>query len=178
MTLRRKVTILSVLAFGLVSVTVAILRLPGLISVTSMEMDASVDVGKMIIVAAFEVQSAIVAVNLVNLPSLKSLWTQVRGRLTSTGSGVPSSQRPYKSSSMEGNSRKKASMGSITRLERGHGSNGSEEELCQSKTSHAHLQVDEVHAHPDGHKRSSRTQFSTHNITVTTDVDVQHDRAR
>jgi hypothetical protein len=74
MTLRRKITILSVLAFGLVSVSVAIVRLPVLFSVTSMQTDVSVDVGKMIVVASFEVQCAIVAVN---LPSLSSLWTKL-----------------------------------------------------------------------------------------------------
>ena len=75
MNVRRKVTIISVLTFGMVSVTVAILRLPVLISVTSMETDVSVDVGNMIIVASFEVQCAIVAVN---LPAMKTLWTKLR----------------------------------------------------------------------------------------------------
>lgn len=72
MTLRRKIAILLVLAFGLVSVTVAIVRLPLLVSVISMRTDASMDVEKKIIVASFEVQCAIVAAN---LPSLKSLDT-------------------------------------------------------------------------------------------------------
>jgi hypothetical protein len=74
MALRRKLTILSVLAFGLVSVSVAIVRLPVLLSVTSGSTDVSVDVGKMIVVASFEVQCAIIAVN---LPSLSSLWTKL-----------------------------------------------------------------------------------------------------
>lgn len=175
MTLRRKVTILSVLAFGLVSVTVAIIRLPVLISVTSATTDASVDVGKMIIVAAFEVQCAVVAVN---LPSLKSLWTQVRGWYTSEASGDSSCQRPYKLSAMKIDSRKRASTGSITRLERGDSGHESEEELCQSKTSLAHLHVEEICARPDAHKRSSGSRLSKQNITVTTEVDVQHDDAR
>ncbi|KAF1365050.1 hypothetical protein EJ07DRAFT_162026 [Lizonia empirigonia] len=136
MTLRRKVTILFVLAFGLVSVTVAIVRLPVLVSVTSMKTDASVDIGKMIIVAAFEVQCAIVAVN---LPSLKPLWTQVRGRLSSTGSRDPSSQRPYRLSPMKGDTKKRASVGSITRLERGRGSNESEEGLFQQNKGQSQL---------------------------------------
>jgi hypothetical protein len=74
MALRRKLTILSVLAFGLVSVSVAIVRLPVLLSVTSGSTDVSIDVGKMIVVASFEVQCAIIAVN---LPSLSSLWTKL-----------------------------------------------------------------------------------------------------
>jgi hypothetical protein len=76
--LRRKVIIISVLAFGLVSVTVAIIRLPVLISVSSMKTDASIDVGKMIIVASFEVQCAIVAAN---LPATKALWAKVRRKI-------------------------------------------------------------------------------------------------
>ncbi|KAF2443445.1 hypothetical protein P171DRAFT_330911, partial [Karstenula rhodostoma CBS 690.94] len=75
MTLRRKITILPVLAFGLISVTVAIIRLPVLVSVSSGTTDSSIDVGKMVIVASFEVQFAIIAVN---LPSLKPLWNKFR----------------------------------------------------------------------------------------------------
>lgn len=173
MTLRRKVTILFVLAFGLVSVTVAIVRLPVLVSVTSMKTDASVDVGKMIIVAAFEVQCAIVAVN---LPSLKPLWTQVRGRLSSAGSRDTNSQRRYRLSSMKGDTKKRASMGSITRLERGRGSNESEEGLFQQNKGQVRSQVEGIHAQPGRRDRSSNTGFAKHDITVTTDVDVQHDR--
>ncbi|CAG1979848.1 unnamed protein product [Fusarium graminearum] len=77
MTLRRKITVLSVLVFGIVSLTVALIRLPILVSVTSMESDVSIDVRKMVIVAAFEVQCAIVAVN---LPSFKALWVKIKGR--------------------------------------------------------------------------------------------------
>lgn len=173
MTLRRKVTILFVLAFGLVSVTVAIVRLPVLVSVTSMKTDASVDVGKMIIVAAFEVQCAIVAVN---LPSLKPLWIQVRGRLSSAGSRDTNSQRRYRLSSMKGDTKKRASIGSITRLERGRGSNESEEGLFQQNKGQVRSQVEGIHAQHGRRDRSSNTGFAKHDITVTTDVDVQHDR--
>lgn len=143
MTLRRKITILSVFAFGIVSVTVAIVRLPVLVSVTSMKTDASVDVGKMIIVAAFEIQCAIVAVN---LPSLKSLWTQIKGRVSTAESNDRNSQRPYKLSSMKGESRKRPSLGSITRLEMRHESHESQEKLCAKKTSEMQLQVGQGHA--------------------------------
>ncbi|KAI8943410.1 hypothetical protein NX059_001422 [Plenodomus lindquistii] len=129
MTLRRKVTILSVLGFGLISVTVAILRLPVLISVTSMKTDASIDVGRMIIVAAFEVQCAVIAVN---LPSLKPLWTKVRGKFTSEGSNDASARRrPYRLSSLRAKPKERASLGSVTRLEHGFHSKDSEEELVQ-----------------------------------------------
>ena len=141
MTMRRKITILAVLAFGLVSVTVAIIRLPVLVSVTSMKTDASIDVGKMIIVASFEVQCAIVAVN---LPSLSSLWTQVKRRLTSAGSGDTSSDQPQMLSSLKVGSRKRGTMGSITRLERGISRNESEEGLYQSISVQASSHVEEL----------------------------------
>jgi hypothetical protein len=53
MTLRRKIEMLSALVFRLVSVTVAIVRLCVLVSVPYMRTDASIDVGKMIVVASF-----------------------------------------------------------------------------------------------------------------------------
>ncbi|KAL6915402.1 hypothetical protein FSST1_006897 [Fusarium sambucinum] len=131
MTLRRKITVLSVLAFGIVSLTVALIRLPVLVSVTSMESDASIDVGKMVIVAAFEVQCAIVAVN---LPSLKPLWVKIKGRQSTSDSNGPSAQQPYKLSSMDNKdgSKKNNSMGVVTRLERGLSTNESEEELVNT----------------------------------------------
>jgi hypothetical protein len=73
MNLHRKVIVISVLAFGILSVTVATLRIPILISVSSMKTDASIDVGKTIIVASFEVQCAIAVAN---LPAMKALWDQ------------------------------------------------------------------------------------------------------
>ena len=141
MTLRRKITILAVLAFGMVSVTVANIRLPVLVSVTSMKTNASIDVGKMIIVASFAVQCAIVAVN---LPSLKSLWTQVKRRLTSAGSGDTSSDQPQMLSSLKVGSRKRGTMGSITRLNREISRNESEEGLCQSISVQAYPHAEEL----------------------------------
>ncbi|KAF1810376.1 hypothetical protein P152DRAFT_460492 [Eremomyces bilateralis CBS 781.70] len=176
MTLRRKVTIISVLGFGLVSVTVAILRLPVLISVTSMKTDASVDVGKMIIVAAFEVQCAIVAVN---LPALKALWTKVRGNNNSSeDSNDPSYQRPHKLSSMDrgnpGDSKKNTSNGYITRLERGLESNESEEELFEQTKGQGRLGVvRNPRSHSFDEDKSRDGNFGHQAITVTTNVDVQ-----
>lgn len=141
MTMRRKITTLAVLAFGLVSVTVAIIRLPVLVSVTSMKTDASIDVGKMIIVASFEVQCPIVAVN---LPSLKSLWTQVKIRLTSAGSDDSPSDQPQILSSLNVSSRRRGRVGSITRLEREISRNESEEGLCQSTSVQAYPHVEEL----------------------------------
>lgn len=128
MTLRRKITVLSVLVFGIVSLTVALIRLPILVSVTSMESDASIDVGKMVIVAAFEVQCAIVAVN---LPSFKALWVKIKGRQSTSDRNALSAQQPYKLSSMNNKhgSRKNNSMGVVTLLERGLTTNESEEVL-------------------------------------------------
>uniref|UniRef100_A0A4E9EFX4 Rhodopsin domain-containing protein n=1 Tax=Gibberella zeae TaxID=5518 RepID=A0A4E9EFX4_GIBZA len=129
MTLRRKITVLSVLVFGIVSLTVALIRLPILESVTSsMESDVSIDVGKMVIVAAFEVQCAIVAMN---LPWFKALWVKIKGRQSTSDRNAPSAQQPYKLSSMNNKhgSRKNNSMGVVTLLERGLTTNESEEAL-------------------------------------------------
>ncbi|KAF5024534.1 hypothetical protein F66182_3297 [Fusarium sp. NRRL 66182] len=143
MSFRRKLTVLVVLAFGIVSVTVAIIRLPVLVSVTSMKTDASIDVGKMVIVAAFEVQSAVIAVN---LPSLKPLWVKFKGR-GSTLDNVnpePSSQGGYKLSSMDANrSKKNKPMGVITRLERGLDANESEEELVEEVKTQSRIRATE-----------------------------------
>jgi len=170
MNLRRKVTVISVLSFGIVSVTVAILRLPVLISVSSMNTDASVDVGKMIIVASFEVQFAIVACN---LPAMKALWTKVKGKYSSTGSQEPSLEKPHHLSIIRrGNRRDKnkhASMGSITRLENGLTTNESQEELVEGTnkgSTPATSGIEEL-------RRSASKSPSQHAITVTTEVDVQ-----
>jgi hypothetical protein len=131
-TLRRKVTVISVLAFGTFSVTVAILRLPFLVSVSSMKTDASTDIGKLIIVGSFEVQSAIVVAN---LPAMKALWTKVRGRSSLTGSDEPSLEKPHTLSFIcrgkRGDQKKHSSMGSITRLENGVTSNESQLDLVE-----------------------------------------------
>ncbi|CAO2654610.1 Nn.00g113430.m01.CDS01 [Neocucurbitaria sp. VM-36] len=171
MTFRRKITILSVLAFGLVSVIVAIIRLPVLVSVTSMKTDASVDVGKVIIIAAFEVQCAIVAVN---LPALKALWTKLRGAGSSSGSKDPASQRKYKLSSMDtglpGRSKKNHSIGVVTSLERGLSYNESEEELTNG---HGRIETSgDTKSDPFADDRS-KDSIVGQSITVTTDVNVQ-----
>jgi len=168
MNLRRKVTVVSVLAFGIISVTVAIIRLPILISVSSMKTDLSIDAGKMIIVASFEVQCAIVAAN---LPAMKALWGKVRGKYSSAGSYERSNEKPYHLSSMRrGLRNKRASMGTITRLEQGLTGNESQVEL-----------VEGIHKQPGppifgfGESHSNSVKSSRQNsIIVTTELDVRH----
>jgi hypothetical protein len=144
MSVRRKVAVLGVMAFGSSSVIIACFRLIPLMELND-SLDTSWVLGKMVIVAALEIQFAIIAVN---LPSLKALWTRVAGG-PSYGSGAGeqsnSKQKGYKLSSLgqiitigsEGNRPggskwgKRAHRGSITRLEQGVTATESEEELCQ-----------------------------------------------
>ena len=105
--------------------------------------DTSWVLGKMVIVAALEIQFAVIAVN---LPSLKALWARVAGGL-SYGSGAgelgSSNKKGYKLSSLGQNITigsegkgpsgskwgKRPHRGSITRLEQGVTATESEEEL-------------------------------------------------
>jgi hypothetical protein len=174
MSLRRKVAILSVLTCGICSVTVAILRLPVLVTVTSAP-DTSYEVGKMIIVASFEVQAAIVAVN---LPALKPIWKRIRRGSSAASKHDYSDKVHHELSSMEGrNSNKKKfdSTGSITRLERGITSTESEEELFQ----HAHNQSQSAwaggeHLHLSNHNESGDSGQGGGDIKVTTQVETRY----
>ncbi|KAG9191255.1 hypothetical protein G6011_09343 [Alternaria panax] len=143
MSIRRKVAVLGVMAFGSSSVIIACFRL-----IPLMELNSSVDtswvLGKMVIIAALEIQFAIIAVN---LPSLKALWTRVAGGPSygsADGEQSSSKQKGSKLSSLGqivtigsgkglSGSRwgKKAHRGSITRLEQGVTATESEEELCR-----------------------------------------------
>ncbi|KAF1830898.1 hypothetical protein BDW02DRAFT_79083 [Decorospora gaudefroyi] len=119
---RRKIAVLGVIAFGASSVIIACFRL-----IPLMELNASADtswvLGIMVIVAALEIQFAVIAVN---LPSLKALWTRLVGG-SSAGSGQANSkQKAYKLSSL---GKSKGSRESMTRLKRGITSTDSEEEL-------------------------------------------------
>jgi hypothetical protein len=143
MSLRRKVAVLGVMVFGSSSVIVACFRLMPLLELNNSP-DTSWVLGKMVIVAALEIQLAIIAVN---LPSLKALWTRFGGG-SSSGSGpggASSNQKGYKLSSLgqivtigseaKGSRGTKwgklARRGSITRLEQGVTATESEEELCR-----------------------------------------------
>ncbi|KAH7389741.1 hypothetical protein DE146DRAFT_176020 [Phaeosphaeria sp. MPI-PUGE-AT-0046c] len=137
MSVRRKIAVLSIIAFGSSSVIIACFRLIPLLDLNS-NPDVSWVLGKMVIVAALEIQFAVVAVN---LPSLKALWMRITGG-SSSGSGPASDSKGYRLSSMgrkgagsaaDGrwgrSGRSKGSHGSITQLERGVTSTESEEEL-------------------------------------------------
>ncbi|CAN9248514.1 unnamed protein product [Alternaria alternata] len=144
MSVRRKAAVLGVMAFGSSSVIIACFRLIPLMELNNSP-DTSWVLGKMVIVAALEIQFAIIAVN---LPSLKALWTRVAGG-PSYGSGGgergSSKQKGYNLSSLgqiitigsegkgPGGSKwgKRAHRGSITRLEQGVTATESEEELCR-----------------------------------------------
>jgi hypothetical protein len=136
MSMRRKIAVLGVIAFGSSSVIIACFRLIPLLELNSSP-DVSWVLGKMIIVAALEIQFAVIAVN---LPSLKALWMRYTGG-SSAGSGPDkSNSKGYKLSDMGGTpglvgasksraTKSKGSRGSLTRLERGISNTESEEEL-------------------------------------------------
>ncbi|RMZ71989.1 Pisatin demethylase [Pyrenophora seminiperda CCB06] len=166
---RRKATVITVLAFGVLSTTVAILRLPVLISVTLMKTDASIDVGKMIIVASFQVQCAIIAVN---LPATKSLWTKIRGRYNPEDSD--NLQEPFGLSPVgrkrRGDTNGTSNMGTVTRLERGLTASESKEELFQEPDRQARWTTRSVACSVSGDGELKRKQ----SICVTTSVDIEH----
>jgi hypothetical protein len=123
---RRKIAVLSIIAFGSSSPIIACLRLIPLLELNSSP-DVSWVLGIIVIVASFEIQFAVIAVN---LPSLKALCI----RVTSTGSNGRGSEgwsgrRGYKLSSFGKSGKSRSERGSTTRLERGVMSTESEEEL-------------------------------------------------
>ncbi|KAL6150343.1 hypothetical protein ACJQWK_00607 [Exserohilum turcicum] len=142
MSFRHKATVISLVAFGSSSVIIACCRLSPLLELGTSK-DSSWVLGKMVIVAALEIQFAIISVN---LPSLKSLWVRITGK-NPTGSGRAegySGQKGSKGSSFnrmrtfgsgDGPYRamngKKGRRGSITQLEQGITATESEEELCR-----------------------------------------------
>jgi hypothetical protein len=135
MSTRRKIAVLSVIAFGSSSVIIACFRLIPLFELNSSP-DTSWALGKMVIVAALEIQFAVVAVN---LPPLKALWMRITNSSSSGSGQANSNQKAYKLSSLERKGgrdsrwgtggKSKGSRGSITMLERGVPSTESEEEL-------------------------------------------------
>jgi hypothetical protein len=134
MSMRRKIAVLSVIAFGGSSVIIASFRLIPILELYS-SADSSWVLGKMIIIASLEIQFAVIAVN---LPSLKALWMRYTGGSSSGTGPDKSNSKGYKLSDMDGKvsdsskSRKRKSRaegGSITRLERGITNTESEEDL-------------------------------------------------
>ncbi|KUI57492.1 hypothetical protein VP1G_04757 [Cytospora mali] len=137
MPLRGKLEVVSVMTFGVCSVTVACIRIPMIISLTKSP-DTSVQLGKMVIIAAAEVQAAIVAVN---LPCIKSFWSRFKTRnLEGSDGDTPGGRNAYyrmpflgkKAGDMNKNSNgEEVPLGTITRLERGLPSTESKERLFE-----------------------------------------------
>jgi hypothetical protein len=171
MSVRRKIAVLSVIAFGSSSVIIACFRLIPLLDLNS-NPDVSWVLGKMVIVAALEIQFAVIAVN---LPSLKALWMRLTGG-SSTGSGAASNSKGYRLSSMERKGAESAaggrwakgdsskdSQGSVSRLERGFTTTESEEELFRQGGTSFRLPI-------------QGSQDISGAIKVTTNVDVKTTR--
>jgi len=148
--------VLSIIAFGSSSVIVACFRLIPLFELNT-SLDVSWVLGKMVIVAALEIQLAVIAVN---LPSLKALWIRYTGGSSAgTGPGKDGSKGYRLSSIQKGGSSgygksSKVRRGSVTRLERGITSTESEEELF--------------------HQAGMPARVTGKEIKVTTDLDVSN----
>jgi hypothetical protein len=127
MSLRRKIAVLSVISFGASAVLVACFRLIPLLELNS-SLDFSYVLGKMVIVAAIEIQLAIIAVN---LPSLKALWAKVTGGSSAASAKYYAGrQKGYRLSALSSKGKSdKASRGTITRMEHNVPHTESEEEL-------------------------------------------------
>lgn len=127
MSVRRKIAVLSVISFGASAVLVACFRLIPLFELNSSP-DVSYVLGKMVIVAAVEIQLAIVAVN---LPSLKALWIKITGGSSAASGPYYSRERGYKLSTIKSSKgpSNRISRGSITRMEHNVPNTESEEEL-------------------------------------------------
>lgn len=167
MSLGRKIAVLSVMTCGICSVTIACIRIPIIVSLVSSP-DTSYEVGIMIIIAAIEAQSAIVAVN---LPAIKSLWGRLRAaRATGGRSDVqhnPVQLRFLGKGPRSGKNPESKPMGTITRLERGITSTESEEELFQYQT----CQGETPKSHSDGHSMK-RHELGGSSIRVKRDVHI------
>jgi hypothetical protein len=123
---RRKIAVLSIIAFGSSSPIIACFRLIPLLQLNSSP-DVSWVLGIIVIVASFEIQCAIIAAN---LPSLKALWARVTGESVGPSGRGSEGRKGYRLSDVgKSGGRSKSSRGSITRLERGNASTESEEEL-------------------------------------------------
>ena len=97
MSRRKKIAVTGVLGFGASSVVVAGCRFIVLVELGATK-DASYVLGKMVIVAAFEIQLAIVAVN---LPAMKALYSGMTGGSSRDQSEPISGSNGYKLSSMD-----------------------------------------------------------------------------
>lgn len=128
MSTRRKIAVLSVIGFGVSAVLVACFRLIPLFELNSSP-DLSYVLGKMVIVAAVEIQLAIIAVN---LPSLKALWIKMTGGSSAASEPYDSRRKSYRLSTIKSGPKgrnNRVSRGSITRMEHNVRATESEEEL-------------------------------------------------
>lgn len=159
MSTNRKIAVLAVISFGASAVLVACFRLIPLFELNSSP-DTSYVLGKMVIVAAVEIQLAIIAVN---LPSLKALWNKITGGSSAGSQPLYSNQRSYKLSTVKSSSKLRSngfSRGSITRLEHDVRSTESEEELFKTA----------------GLRRASQNPDA--GIIVTSEVTIQNDHRK
>ncbi|KAL1961493.1 hypothetical protein VTN77DRAFT_1672 [Rasamsonia byssochlamydoides] len=139
MSTRRKVAVLSVISFGGSAVIIALCRFI-ILKQLAVNPDISYVLGKMIIVAALEIEFAIVAVN---LPGMKPLWKRITGGSTHD-SGNPSAG-VYKLSSHERGTGTGRKIGELSRSRKASNAHeltqtGSEEELIYRATK-GHIQV-------------------------------------
>lgn len=132
MSLRRKIAVLSVIGFGASAVIIAFCRFI-ILHELGTNPDVSYVLGKMVLVAALEIQFAVIAVN---LPSMKALWTKLTGGSTLDSNGVSgeaggySNSKGYKLSTIGGQrSREKHSKQGSTARALAITSTESEEEL-------------------------------------------------
>lgn len=102
MSRRKKIAVTGVLSFGASSVIVAACRFIVLAELGTTT-DPSFVLGNMVIVAAIEIQLAMVAVN---LPAMKALYTGMTGGSSNNQSEPISGSNGYKLSSMDGKGNK------------------------------------------------------------------------
>lgn len=158
MSIRRKIAVLSVISFGVSAVLVACFRLIPLFELNSSP-DVSYVLGKMVVVAAIEIQLAIVAVN---LPSMKALWIKMTGGSSAASGPYYSGERGYRLSTVKSSKDKsnRISRGTITRMEHNMPNTESEEELFRQ------AEMRRASPHPDSC------------ITVTKEVTVENEGKR
>lgn len=102
MSAKRKIAVLSVICFGGCAVLIALFRLI-ILNQLATNPDLSYVLGRMIIVAALEIEIAVISVN---LPAMKSLFTRLT-KATNDDSGYPSGDRYKLSSHMKKSSSKR-----------------------------------------------------------------------
>ena len=113
---RRKIVVLSIIAFGSSSPILACFRLIPLLQLNTSP-DVSWVLGIIVIVASFEIQCAIMPAN---LHSLKALWTRVTRESVGPSGRGSEGRKGYKLSDFgKSGGRSKSLRRSITRMEKG-----------------------------------------------------------